>query len=134
VGVVAADMTLNLPDYRSVERTFQLITQVAGRAGRADLPGRVVVQTYDPEHYAIACAAAQDYRAFYTRESANRRLAIYPPFSVIARVVFASKSADAARNAAESAEKALDEWVNEKGMRDDILQLRAAEAPIGLLR
>ena len=134
VGVVAADMTLNLPDYRSVERTFQLITQVAGRAGRADLPGRVVVQTYDPEHYGIACAAAQDYRAFYTRESANRRLAMYPPFSVIARVVFTSKSADAARSAAEGAEKALNEWVNEKGMRGDILQLRAAEAPIGMLR
>ena len=134
VGVVAADMTLNLPDYRSVERTFQLITQVAGRAGRADLPGRVILQTYEPEHYGIRCAAAQDYRAFYTRESANRRLALYPPFSVIMRVVFSSKSADAARDAAGAAEKALDAWVTEHGLREDVLQLRAAEAPIGLLR
>ena len=67
VGVVAADMTLNLPDYRSVERTFQLITQVAGRAGRAEDPGRVIVQTYEPDHYGIQLAARQDYRAFYHR-------------------------------------------------------------------
>ena len=134
VGVVAADMTLNLPDYRSVERTFQLITQVAGRAGRADLPGKVILQTYEPEHYGIRCAAAQDYRAFYTRESATRRLAMYPPFSVIMRVVFSSRSADAARDAAGAAEKALDAWVTEHGLRADVLQLRAAEAPIGLLR
>ena len=60
VGVLAADITLNIPDYRSPERTFQLITQVAGRAGRADLSGQVVIQTYSPEHYAIALAARQD--------------------------------------------------------------------------
>ena len=134
VGVVAADMTLNLPDYRSVERTFQLITQVAGRAGRADEPGRVVVQTYDPEHYGIRCAAMQDYRAFYTRESANRRLALYPPYSVIARVVFTARAPEAAENAAREAEKAMDAWVEGQGIREHILQLRAAEAPIGLLR
>ena len=134
VGVVAADMTLNLPDYRSVERTFQLITQVAGRAGRADEPGRVVVQTYDPEHYGIRCAAMQDYRAFYTRESANRRLALYPPYSVIARVVFTARAPEAAENAAREAEKAMDAWVEAQGIREHILQLRAAEAPIGLLR
>jgi len=134
VGVVAADMTLNLPDYRSVERTFQLITQVAGRAGRADEPGRVVVQTYDPEHYGIRCAALQDYRAFYTRESANRRLALYPPYSVIARVVFTARAPEAAENAAREAEKAMEAWVEAQGIREHILQLRAAEAPIGLLR
>ena len=64
VGVVAADLSLNLPDYRSTERTFQLLTQVAGRAGRAETPGRVAVQTYEPDHYAIQLAAKQDYRAF----------------------------------------------------------------------
>ncbi|MBP5725718.1 MAG: primosomal protein N', partial [Clostridia bacterium] len=82
VGVLNADASLNMPDFRAAERTFQLITQVAGRAGRADAPGRVVVQNYDPEHYGITCAAAQDYRAFYTREAASRRLALYPPFTV----------------------------------------------------
>ena len=101
VGVIAADMTLNLPDYRSVERTFQLITQVAGRAGRADDPGRVIVQTYDPEHYGIQLAAAQDYRAFYHRESSYRRRALYPPFTVIARIVYSSKDPEKAQKAAE---------------------------------
>ena len=90
-GVVAADMTLNLPDYRSVERTFQLITQMAGRAGRASYPGKVVLQTYEPDHYGIRLAASQDYRAFYLRESAYRRGALYPPFTVIARIVFTAK-------------------------------------------
>ena len=130
VGVVAADMTLNLPDYRSVERTFQLITQVAGRAGRADAPGRVVVQTYDPEHYGIAC----DYRAFYTREAASRRLALYPPYTVIARVVFSSKEARKAENAAREAESALHRHLVETGQEADALQCRACEAPIAFLR
>ena len=134
VGVVAADMTLNLPDFRSVERTFQLITQVAGRAGRADDPGRVVVQTYDPDHYGIRCAAAQDYRAFYTRESANRRLALYPPFTVIARVVFSGKDEELVKRTALAAEATLNEYADRHGVRDDVVQLRAAEAPIGLLR
>jgi len=134
VGVVAADMTLNLPDYRSVERTFQLITQVAGRAGRADSPGRVVVQTYDPEHYGIACAARQDYRAFYTREAANRKLALYPPFTVLARVVFSSKDAGRAESAAKAAEAALNDHLKAIGQAEAALQCRACEAPIGMLR
>ncbi len=134
VGVVAADMTLNLPDYRSAERTFQLITQVAGRAGRAEVPGRVIVQTYDPEHYGIRLAAAQDYRAFYTRESAFRRAALYPPFTVIARVVFSAKDPAAAETAAESAETELRAWLEANIEPKDLVQMRALEAPIGLLR
>ena len=134
VGVVAADMSLNLPDYRSVERTFQLITQVAGRAGRADAPGRVVVQTYDPEHYGIACAAQQDYRAFYTREAANRKLALYPPFTVLARVVFSSKDAGKVEQSARAAEKALGTYLDGIHQADEVLQCRACEAPIGMLR
>ena len=134
VGVVAADMSLNLPDYRSVERTFQLITQVAGRAGRADSPGRVVVQTYEPEHYAIRFAAAQDYRAFYNRESESRRTALYPPFTVMARILYASKDVDAARAAAQAAEVELGRYLEQTGQRESALQLRAVEAPIGMLR
>ena len=134
VGVVAADMTLNLPDYRSVERTFQLITQVAGRAGRAQVPGRVVVQTYDPDHYGIRLAAAQDYRAFFTRESAYRRAALYPPFTVIARIVYSAKDAEAARTAATAAEKRMNAWLDEAGAQRDVVQLRALEAPIRMLR
>ncbi len=134
VGVVAADMSLNLPDYRSVERTFQLITQVAGRAGRAEVPGRVVVQTYDPDHYCIQMAAAQDYRAFYTRESAHRRAALHPPFTVIARIVFSAKAPEDAKAAAESAAEQLGEFLDARDMRRDAVQLCAAEAPIKLLR
>ena len=134
VGVVAADMSLNLPDFRSTERTFQLITQVAGRAGRADEPGRVIVQTYDPEHYAIKLAAKQDYRAFYERESAYRRMCLYPPFTVIARIVFTADAEADAREAAEAAEDRLNRFIERAGMRRDIVQMRAVEAPIKLLR
>ncbi len=134
VGVVAADLSLNLPDFRSVERTFQLITQVAGRAGRADVPGRVVVQTYEPEHYCIQMAAAQDYRAFYTRESAHRRAALYPPFTVIARIIYSARDRAAAASAAEDAEAKLRDALNGLGADRDVIQLGAMEAPIKLLR
>ena len=134
VGVMAADMTLNLPDFRSTERTFQLITQVAGRAGRAQKPGRVIVQTYDPDHYGIQLAAAQDYRAFYRRESAFRRSALYPPFTEIVRIVYSGKDEKAVAQAAQADETKLSAWLDEKGMRPDVVQLRALEAPISLLR
>ncbi|MGT2923941.1 primosomal protein N' [Streptococcus caviae] len=80
VGVLNADTSLNLPDFRSSERTFQLLTQVAGRAGRADKPGDVLIQTYNPNHYAIQMAKNQDYEAFYRREMAIRRSLAYPPY------------------------------------------------------
>ena len=134
VGIVAADVSLNLPDYRSVERTFQLITQMAGRAGRADVPGRVVVQTYEPEHYGICLAAAQDYRAFYTRESAHRRAALYPPFTSIARIVYSAKGDAEAKAAAEDAAAKLGAYLDESGVRPDVIQLDANVAPIRLLR
>ena len=79
VGVLAADLSLHVPDYRAAERTFQLLTQAAGRAGRGREAGEVIIQTYDPEHYSIRAAAAQDYEAFYEQEIAYRRLAGYPP-------------------------------------------------------
>ena len=134
VGVVAADLSLHLPDYRSVERTFQLVTQVAGRAGRAQVPGRVVVQTYDPDHYGIQLAAAQDYRAFYTRESAYRRSAMYPPFTVIARVVYSGRDGEAVKACALADEGRLRAYLDENGMGRDVLQLGAAEAPIKQIR
>ena len=81
VGVVSADIGLGMPDFRAAERTFQLLTQVAGRAGRGDLPGIVLVQTINPDHYAVRFAAAQDYQAFYEKELEFRRLMHYPPFS-----------------------------------------------------
>ncbi len=81
MGVLAADMSLNVNDYRGAERTFQLLTQAAGRAGRGQLPGSVVIQTYQPEHYAITTAASQDYDDFYKQEIAYRMLLQYPPAS-----------------------------------------------------
>jgi primosomal protein N' (replication factor Y) (superfamily II helicase) len=91
VGVVAADLQLHLPDFRAAERTFQLLTQVAGRAGRGGLPGEVLVETYYPEHYAIQLAARQDYLSFYERELEFRRLLHYPPFTAIAHVLIRDK-------------------------------------------
>ena len=91
VGVLAADMSLSVGDYRAAERTFQLITQAAGRAGRGELPGEVVIQTYQPEHYAIVHAAAQNYQAFYEEELSYRDLMQYPPVAhMLAVQIYAS--------------------------------------------
>ncbi|HTB92194.1 MAG TPA: primosomal protein N', partial [Candidatus Sulfotelmatobacter sp.] len=87
VGVISADSALTLPDFRAAERTFQLLTQVAGRAGRGELPGRVLIQTYFPEHYAIQDAVRQDYLSFYERELHFRRMMAYPPFTSLANVI-----------------------------------------------
>jgi primosomal protein N' (replication factor Y) len=87
VGVISADSSLSLPDFRAAERTFQLLTQVAGRAGRGELPGRVLIQTYYPEHYAVQDAVRQDYPSFYERELHFRRMMAYPPFTSLANVI-----------------------------------------------
>ena len=81
VGILAADMSLHASDYRASERTFQLLTQAAGRAGRGEKPGNVVIQTYEPEHYSVQTASRQDYEAFYEEEIAYRDLLRYPPIS-----------------------------------------------------
>jgi primosomal protein N' (replication factor Y) len=87
VGVINADIGLGVPDFRAAERTFQLLTQVAGRAGRHELSGTVLVQTTNPDHYSIRCAAEQDYSKFYEKELEFRRLMRYPPFSALANVL-----------------------------------------------
>jgi primosomal protein N' (replication factor Y) len=92
VGVVGADLALGRPDFRAAEKTFQLLTQVAGRAGRGKLPGEVIVETYYPEHYAIECAVRQDYIAFYEKESHFRRMLHYPPYAALANVLIRSRS------------------------------------------
>jgi primosomal protein N' (replication factor Y) len=91
VGVLAADLSLYTPDYRAAERTFQLLTQAAGRAGRDQKPGDVVIQTYSPEHYAITAAANQDYPTFYNQEMVFRRMMKYPPANVLLTVQFSSR-------------------------------------------
>jgi primosomal protein N' (replication factor Y) len=91
VGVISADANLNLPDFRSGERTFNLITQVAGRAGRGDLGGEVIVQTYTPEHYAVRFAAKHDYHGFYDREIESRRQLLFPPFVHLVKITLRSR-------------------------------------------
>ncbi len=92
VGVISADTGLHLPDFRAGEHTFQLLTQVAGRAGRRTAGGQVIVQTYTPEHYAIQAAARHDYRAFYTQDLRFRLSHNYPPFSRLAKLVYSATS------------------------------------------
>ncbi len=97
VGVISADTSLNVPDFRAGERTFQLLSQVAGRAGRGTDPGEVVVQTFNPDHYAVVAAAAHDYESFYEQEIEIRRELSYPPFSAIVNVVAADSDENQCR-------------------------------------
>ena len=96
VGVISADVSLNIPDFRSSERTFQLITQVAGRSGRGDEPGLVIVQTYDPENPALLLASAHDYKGFFEMEAAVRKTAGYPPYSDIYQIVVSDEDEELA--------------------------------------
>jgi primosomal protein N' (replication factor Y) (superfamily II helicase) len=118
VGVVNADLALNLPDFRASERTFQLLTQVGGRAGRGSLGGRVIIQTYYPEHYAITAAARHDYIAFYEQELRFRREAAYPPFRPLVRLlIVAARESDARETSARLA-KALIDRIRCRGVLD----------------
>ncbi|MGP8259483.1 MAG: primosomal protein N' [Acidobacteriaceae bacterium] len=129
VGVVGADSALGLPDFRAAERVFQLLTQVSGRAGRGELPGRVLVQTYHPEHYAIQCAAAHDYAGFVAKELHFRRWMHYPPSSVLANVIIQGQTLE---EAAAWASK-LGRWF-ESTRLDKVRVLGPAAAPIARLK
>ena len=94
VGVISADTSLNMPDFRAAEKTFQLITQVAGRGGRGDSPGRVIIQTFNPQHYALRHARNHDYKAFYEEEIEFRKALHYPPFSRIVNLRLSSVNKD----------------------------------------
>ena len=100
VGVVSADMGLGLPDFRAAEHTFQLLTQAAGRAGRGDAPGRVLVQTFFPEHYAIRLAAEQNYEGFFSKEMRFRRMMHYPPAAALANIIAQDKELEEAARVA----------------------------------
>ena len=116
VGVVLADIGLHAPDFRAPERTFQLLTQVAGRAGRGARPGFAVIQTYAPEHYAIETAAAQDYEAFYAEEMERRRELQNPPFSKLVRLLIAHSDNRTAMREAERLAGLLRRTAREWGM------------------
>ncbi len=100
VVVVNADVTMNLPDFRSAERTFQILTQVAGRAGRGEVPGRVLIQTFNPDHHSLAYVACHNYRGFYENEILLRKDLSYPPFRRLARVIFLGRRNNEAKDAA----------------------------------
>ncbi|KFZ27257.1 MAG: Primosomal protein N' [Candidatus Izimaplasma bacterium HR2] len=91
VGVLAADMSLSLPDYKAIEKTFQLLTQVSGRAGRHEIDGEVVIQTYNPDHYAISHAKLHDYHAFYEEEMSIRKIAGYTPYNNLVQIIVTDK-------------------------------------------
>ncbi len=116
VGVVSADTSLNLPDFRAGERTFQLLSQVAGRAGRGPSGGRVIIQTFSPENYAIQAAAAHDYASFYEREIAYRREFHNPPFNRLARLTFIHTNDAICQRESEKLKKLLMEESDARGI------------------
>jgi primosomal protein N' (replication factor Y) len=130
VGVISADTSLNLPDFRASERTFQLLTQVSGRAGRGEKEGEVVVQTYRPEDYSILTAAKHDYESFYRVEIENRRELNYPPFSQLANLLVASENDAEAAARAETIADAL----RRRAQGLALTVLGPAPAPLARLR
>jgi len=118
VGVISADTGLNLPDFRAGERTFQLLSQVAGRAGRGILEGQVIIQTYSPEHYAIQAAAKHDYTLLYDKEIAYRRQLRNPPFTRLASLVYSHTNDTLCRKEAERMKHLLIEKRDSKGIAD----------------
>lgn len=132
VGVVSPDTTLNLPDFRGGEKTFQLISQVLGRAGRGDIPGRVLVQTLNPEHFAVQAAVNHDYEAFYREELAQREDADYPPFSRLAAIQLSGNLQKSVEDEAKKAAAALRKIKKELRLRVEILG--PATAPLGMIR
>lgn len=126
VGVIAADLSLNLPDFRASERTFQLLTQVAGRAGRGELTSQVVIQTYAPEHTSLQFAQKHDYQGFFDIEVENRRELAYPPFGFLINLVVSSpEEADAIK---------VSDALADRLMEGGLMVLGPAPAPLALLR
>ena len=111
VGVIAADTSLNLPDFRASEQTFSLLTQVAGRSGRAELEGKVIIQTYMPEHYCISAAQKHDYLGFYAQEVEARGVLQYPPFSHVGTLLLRGKDEKQIEEAAHAVEAQLQMWL-----------------------
>ena len=120
VGIIAADTSLNLPDFRASERTFQLVTQVSGRAGRGDADGRVIVQSYNPEHYSIQTSKEHDYLAFYNKEILLRKEFNYPPFSNILSITIYGENINSVIKASRDIYNALTREMSINGLKDII--------------
>ena len=132
VGVINADTGLHLPDFRAAERTFQLVTQVAGRTGRGDRGGHVMVQTFSPDHYAIACASKHDYAKFVEAESEIRIALNYPPFGSMVRIIFRGESEVRTQAFAEELVAEMNRFFEAK--EADVRMLGPTPAPIAKLR
>ena len=132
VVVVCADVSMNLPDFRSGERTFQILTQVAGRAGRGDVPGKVMIQTFNPGHHSLSHVANHDFKGFYAEEVLLREELRYPPFSGLVRVVAEARREASARSAAQQfAGLAMH---HSKDLRGVLEVLGPSRAPISRIR
>lgn len=123
VGVISADSTFNLPDFRSAERGFQLLTQVAGRAGRGEYSGRVLFQTYNPDFYALDSAREQDYLRFYNAEIRSRQEFVYPPFTQIIRVIISCDKSERAEMCLEQISDRLQELIDRYGFDEHLEML-----------
>lgn len=121
VVVVNADVSMNLPDFRAGERTFQILTQVAGRAGRGEVPGRVVIQTYNPEHHSLAYVTGHDFKGFYEEETEMRRELRYPPFARLVRVLVEAPGHASAEGAARSIAQAASRLGKKAGKGIDVV-------------
>ncbi len=132
VGILAADLSLSVADFRAGERTFQLLTQAAGRAGRGETPGEVVIQTYQPEHYAVVHSASQDYEAFYREEILYREMLSYPPVSHMLAVQVFSKDEEGGRNLAGRLAKEAETFIDPaERLEKRMLLMGPAPASIG---
>jgi len=135
VGAILADLSLNLPDFRAAERTFQLLSQVAGRAGRGKEPGRVIIQTYMPDHYTLQHVITHDYKSFFASEIEFRRSLNYPPFSRLVQIrVEGLKAQEIQAKARKLGEGLRERQTQGPKMQEQIEILGPAPAPIERLR
>ena len=133
-GVISADTSLNLPDFRAAERTFQLITQVAGRAGRGEIRGKVVVQTYEPEHYGITTAKNNDFYGFYNQEIKLRKEFKYPPFVNLLAILFLSENELSIKQCAMYFKNKLSKKLTEYAINEEENLMGPQPAPISKVK
>jgi primosomal protein N' (replication factor Y) len=135
VGVISADLSLNYPDFRAGEITFQLLSQVAGRTGRGNVPGKVIIQTFNPSHYAITATKDHNYKKFFSKEIALRRQVNYPPFSLIANVRFlGNNKSKTEKTAVHIGTKIRNTIKNQSKRKSNIQVLGPVEAPMAKLK
>jgi primosomal protein N' (replication factor Y) len=129
VGVINADVSLHLPDFRAAERTYQILSQVAGRAGRGPLGGQVILQSYTPEHYAITCAAKNDYSQFYRQELAFRQQYQTPPFTRLARLLYTNTNSGLCQQESNRVYRLIEEHRLSRGLEGALIGPSPAFVP-----